>query len=123
MKIWEKNTEFVNGNIKPLLYKIAGDLLISNLRKRKVAMNYKATVTTEDLSESPHELLHYKELVKNYENALESLPEKQRTVFLMSRMDGLKYYEIADNIGVSVKAIEKRMKNALEYLRKAVGNK
>ena len=123
MRIWEKNTEFVNGNIKPLLYKIAGDLLISNLRKRKVAMNYKATVTTEDLSESPHELLHYKELVKNYENALESLPEKQRTVFLMSRMDGLKYYEIADNIGVSVKAIEKRMKNALEYLRKAVGNK
>lgn len=123
MKIWEKNTEFVNGNIKPLLYKIAGDLLISNLRKRKVAMNYNAAVTTEDFSENPHELMHYKELVKNYEHALESLPEKQRTVFLMSRMDGLKYYEIADNIGVSVKAIEKRMKNALEYLRKAVGNK
>ena len=109
-------------NIKALLYKIAGDILITNLRKHKVVKNYKARIISEELSESPADILHYKELVKNYENALESLPEKQRTVFLLSRMDGLKYYEIADNVGISIKAVEKRMKNALEYLRKAITN-
>ena len=65
-------------------------------------------------------MMLYKELLKNYELALERLPEKQRTVFLLSRMDGMKYFEIAESLGLSVKAVEKRMKNALEYLRKAI---
>jgi RNA polymerase sigma-70 factor (ECF subfamily) len=122
LKLWEKVDGFDASNIKALLYKIAGDILITNLRKYKVVNNYKARIISEELGESPSDILHYKELSKNYENALESLPEKQRTVFLLSRMDGLKYHEIADNIGISIKAVEKRMKNALEYLRKAITN-
>ncbi len=120
--LWEKKSGLVNSNIKALLFKIASDLLITQLRKRNVAMRYKAKAIDEQFNESPDDLLQYKELLKNYELALESLPEKQRTVFLLSRMDGLKYFEIADSLGVSVKAVEKRMKNALEYLRKSIGN-
>ena len=120
--LWEKKSGLVNGNIKALLYKIAGDILISQLRKRNVAIRYKAKNIDEQFNESPDELLQYKELLRNYERALEALPEKQRTVFLLSRMDGLKYFEIADTLGVSVKAVEKRMKNALEYLRKVIDN-
>ena len=122
MKIWEKKPEMLNGNIKPLLFKIAGDLLISNLRKHNVVMRYRAVAGLEELSESPYDLMRYKELLQNYGKALEGLPEKQRSVFLMSRMEGLNYQDIADSVGVSVKAVEKRMKNALEYLRKAIGN-
>jgi DNA-directed RNA polymerase specialized sigma24 family protein len=45
------------------------------------------------------------------------MPEKQRTVFLMNRIDELKYKEIADHLGLSVKAIEKRMSQALDHLK------
>jgi len=121
MKLWEKQPESLKGSIKALLFKIAGDIFISQLRKRNVAMKYNVKVVEAELSENPFELMKYKELLRNYEQALEKLPDKQRTVFLLSRMDGLKYFEIADNLGVSVKAVEKRMKNALEYLRKAIG--
>ena len=121
LKFWEKMPELTNTNIKALLFKIAGDILINNLRKYKVVNNYKAGLHNEDLSESPAEVLHFKELVRSYENALNNLPEKQRTVFLLSRMDGLKYHEIAENVGISIKAVEKRMKNALDYLKKALG--
>ena len=84
-------------------------------------LRYKGRVVEEQYSESPHDLMRYKELLQNYERALENLPEKQRTVFLLSRMDGMKYSEIAETLGLSVKAVEKRMKNALQYLRNAVG--
>lgn len=70
--------------------------------------------------ESPEDQIRFLELQKNYNIALKNLPEKQRIVFLMSRIDELKYYEIANRLGISVKAVEKRMKNALEYLRKVL---
>ena len=120
IRLWEKNFELEYGNTRALLFKIAGDLLISQLRKRNVVLKYKAKVVDEQFGESPHDLMHYKELMQNYEKALEHLPEKQRTVFLLSRMDGMKYFEIAESLGLSIKAVEKRMKNALEYLRKVM---
>ena len=39
-------------------------------------------------------------------------------MFLMSRIDKMKYKEIAEALGLSVKAIEKRMHLALKTLRK-----
>ena len=122
MIVWEKIDGLSEEGIKSLLYKISGDLLITQLRKQKVAVSYKVKNVNYDSVENPHEQLKYKELLANYENALKTLPVKQRTVFLLSRMDGLKYHEIASHIGISVKAVEKRMKNALEYLRKAIEN-
>jgi RNA polymerase sigma-70 factor (family 1) len=122
MRLWEKTPKLVNGNIKALLFKISGDILITHLRKQKVAMKFSSRVRVEELSDSPYDLMHYKELLHNYEHALENLPEKQRKVFLLSRMDGMKYFEIADYLGVSLKAVEKRMKNALDYLKIAISN-
>ncbi len=119
--LWEKKKQIKNLNIKALLYKIAGDIFINQHRQRKVQMKFKTKAVDETFGESPEELVSFKELSKNYELALEKLPEKQRTVFLMSRMDGLKYYEIADNLGLSVKAVEKRMKNALDFIKEAIG--
>ena len=49
------------------------------------------------------------------------MPEKQREVFLLSRIDKKKYVEIADIVGVSVKAVEKRMSKALLTLKEQIG--
>jgi RNA polymerase sigma factor (sigma-70 family) len=122
MKYWEKRSEHENGNghVKGLLFKIAGDLFISSYRKKIVAMKYPVLINKEEFSHSPEEELTYKEMVISYEKALTDLPDKQRVVFLLNRMEGLKYREIALNLGLSVKAVEKRMKNALEFLRRAI---
>jgi len=41
----------------------------------------------------------------------------------MNRMDGLKYHEIAEMLDLSIKAVEKRMNLALEYLKNALERK
>ncbi|MFT5750087.1 MAG: RNA polymerase sigma-70 factor (family 1) [Ancylomarina sp.] len=122
MRVWEKRDSFKDPPAKALLYKIANDLFISKYRKDLVAQNYIANTRQYDETESPEEILEYKELNRRYEFALTQLSEKQRVVFLMSRNEGYKYAEIAERLNLSVKAVEKRMKHALQFLKKALKN-
>ena len=68
-------------------------------------------------NESPEYLLEEKEFKERLENAISALPEKQRVVFLMSRIDKKTYKEIAEILGISKQAVEKRIYNALDTLR------
>ncbi len=49
--------------------------------------------------------------------AIEALPEERGKVFKLSRYEGLKYQEIADRLGISVKTVENQMGKALKTLR------
>lgn len=117
MLVWEKQIIIDPKKVKGLLFKIAGDLFISQYRKQQVTFNFFHTFQPDNKSITPEDEINYQELKKAYDAALKSMPEKQRTVFLMSRVDELKYKEIADHLGLSAKAIEKRMTQALDHLR------
>ena len=100
------------------MYKISKELWISQYRKLDSARKFELNLTIEDERITPEDLLEYEELRVKYEEVLSIIPENQREVFLMSRMEDLTYAEIADRLGVGVKAIEKRMSLALRTLRK-----
>jgi len=118
MKLWEKREQWCDHNLKSLLYKMANDLVISYFRKNKSHADFVQGMTFQNSeTASPEEDLYFEELVLSYAQALEKMPEKQRTVFLMSRNDELKYHEIAECLNISVKAVEKRMSAALQFLR------
>ena len=121
MKVWEKQIKYEPNRTKSLLYKMAGDMFISQIRKNKVADKYHDSINLEFKSgQSPDEKLEYEELKQHYERTLAGLSEKQRTVFLMSRLEEMTYNEIAQRLELSVKAVEKRMSLALTELRKAI---
>ena len=103
-----------------LLYKMARDMFISQYSRETLEMNYMASLDFDYSDFSPEDHLRYKELFSNYTIALAALSEKHRTVFLMSRMEGLKYHEIADRLQLSVKAVEKRMSIALAFIKQAL---
>jgi RNA polymerase sigma-70 factor (ECF subfamily) len=121
MKAWEKQISYEPNRTKSLLYKMAGDMFVSQVRKNKVADKYRDTINLEfNLDQGPDEKLEYEELKQHYERTLAGLSEKQRTVFLMSRLEEMTYNEIAQRLELSVKAVEKRMGLALTELRKAI---
>lgn len=117
MKLWEKQLPFHEKENVGLLYKMASDLFVSRYRHQQVEWEYQKKLTLDIEDESPEDQVEYGELKNRYEEALGALSEKQRTVFLLSRLDGLKYSEIAERLELSVKAVEKRMTAALSQLR------
>ena len=50
-------------------------------------------------------------------NAIRSLPDKTKRIFLLSREKGMKYNEIADNLGISEKVVEYHMSKAIKTLK------
>ncbi len=119
LKLWEKNFEYHPQKTISLLYKLASDEFISTYRHTKVTRNYQKHLQFKltDAEIKPDELIEYKQLKEEYEKALSVMAEKQRTVFLLSRHDGFKQTEIAEQLGISIKAVEKRMRNAMSLLR------
>lgn len=122
LRIWEKRLKPDKGKEKALLFKIAGDLFISDYRKKQTALKFAGIAREDEHNPSTDHEIDYRELKANYERTLSTMNEKQRVVFLMNRYDGLKYKEIAEHLDISVKAVEKRMNQALDYLKKHLKN-
>ena len=73
-------------------------------------------------SQSPEYLMEEEQFKVKLQKAIADLSEAQRTAFLLHRIDGKKYHEIAEILGISVKAVEKRLHGALQELRKKIDN-
>lgn len=118
LKLWQhcKNVNYETA--KGYVFKIANNTLLNNYAKQKVRLKFSYIKQKEHTNESPEFILETKELQQQIDKAIAALPEKQRVVFLLSRIDKKTYKEIADILGISRQAVEKRIYNALDTLRK-----
>jgi len=82
----------------------------------------KETPAHDRTNQSPEYLLEEEEFKHTLQKAIASLSEAQREVFLMNRIDGKKYREIAEILDISQKAVEKRMSGALKILKDQIEN-
>lgn len=117
-KIWEKDMKVDHLKDKALLYKMASDLFVSKMRRKKVELNYSNSIEFENISESPDKIVEMEQLRAKYSQSMAKMPEKTRVTFLLSRGEGLKYHEIAERLNIGIKAVEKRMNGALTILRR-----
>lgn len=69
-----------------------------------------------DADLDPERLLSGKQELDAAAAALLCLPERTRTVFVLRRLEGYRYQDIAAHLGISVSAVEKHMVRAIEHL-------
>lgn len=122
IKLWD-NCDNVNySSVKSYLYSVATNLFLNKVKHEKVVKKYQEGIQKKSTSESPEYILLEKEFLVKIESTIADLPEKQREVFLLSRIEKKKYAEISIMLNISVKAVEKRMHSALKTMREKIGN-
>ena len=128
VQIWMKRSELnFDDSLRSYLYKAVHNASIQQLRHQKIKERYNAHITTK-LAEGeciPFEWVavdndpaETNEIQTLYQQALEQLPHQTREIFMYSREKGMKYAEIAELTGLSVKSIEYHISRALEVFRK-----
>lgn len=123
IRLWNNCAKVTLESAKGFLFKVASNLSTSLKRSEKVHLKYAERAFKSDRNaESPEFIIMEKEFMEKLSNAISALPDKQREVFLMNRVEKKTYKEIAEISGVSVKAIEKSMHKALVKLRERIGN-
>jgi RNA polymerase sigma-70 factor (family 1) len=122
IKLWENCSKVDYHKVKSYVYSIANNIFLNEKKHEKVVLNFNNNNGKFDTNESPEYILLEKEFMEKLENTISALPEKQREVFLLNRIEKKKYKEIALHLDISVKAVEKRMHQALLVMRKEIGN-
>jgi RNA polymerase sigma-70 factor (family 1) len=118
--IWNKRAELqVSSSLKSYLYRAVHNDCLNKLKHGRIrtmyAEDYKKTHDGSFADASA--TLQAKELGRHIHEALDALPEQCGQVFRLSRFEQLKYSEIAERLGISVKTVENHMGKALKLMR------
>ncbi|XOV92262.1 MAG: RNA polymerase sigma factor [Bacteroidota bacterium] len=123
-KLWDNCGKVSFEKARSYLFTVANNQVLNELEKKKTVLKYHQNSGLKDYSsESPEFVLEEKEFMERIQQALESLNEGQRVAFMMNRVEGKKHEEIAEMLGISRKAVEKRIYTALAYLKERLGEK
>lgn len=122
IKLWDNCSKVDIEKVKSYLYTVATNIFLNMMKHNKVVRKHQHHLSKNYTNESPEFIMLEKEFMDKLEHTIQSLPEKQREVFLLNRIEKKKYKEIAEHLGISIKAVEKRMHLALLVIRKEIGN-
>lgn len=123
--IWEnREVLLINMSLKSYLFKMVQNRSLNYIKHKGIVNDYVNEVDRSFNNSEFGEPVYYSdkvfqtELQSEIERAIESLPEKCREIFKMSRYDQLKYSEISKKLNLSINTVERQMGIALDKLRK-----
>ena len=127
VKVWENRAEIESLNIEAYLFKLVRNRCIDYIKHLKVVNNHLQKIQVDSkyeelyridfIGNEPYVLIE-EELKTKIEKTIQSLPDRCREVFILSRIEGLKNKEIADQLNINIKNVERHLNRALQSFRK-----
>ncbi len=124
MEIWENRiTLDEEKSFNGYLFKIAKNKVYNALRKKFNERVYMEFITGNHHSQGMADQNGYEteQFLGTLESLIESLPDRRKEIFRLSRDKGLTYKEIAQQLQISENTVDTQIRNALDYLREEVG--
>lgn len=113
-------------NARGYVFRVAENVFVDHMRRGAVRHSHAHDQFDESLHAgvdfSPEHVLAKRERLARVMEILQALPERTRIIFVLRRIEGWKYQEIADRYGISVSAVEKHVERAVEQLAARMGD-
>ena len=113
IKLWNNCKDVPLDKARSYLFTLAKNHFLKNVEKKQVRLRYRNSISEKVNKEDPQFKLEQDEYKARLENAINHLPDGQREVFLMNRIEKKTYVQMAEELGISKTAVEKRMQKAL----------
>lgn len=117
VKLWQNCAKVSPDKAKSFLFTTANNLMLNEVAHQKVVLKHKQSKPKMHTNENPEFLMQEKEYMLKLQKALSNLTESQRTAFLLNRIEGKRFKEIAIVMDISTKTVEKHIYGALKKLR------
>jgi RNA polymerase sigma-70 factor (ECF subfamily) len=119
LKIWDKREELeITSSVKNYLFSSIRNRCLNYIKHEKIKIEYQSEIMKNpDMQIDTTNFIMEVDLIDRIDQSIAALPARRREIFLMSREHGLKYREIADQLGISIKTVETQMGQALKELR------
>ena len=117
LQAWEERRSVNRKTLRSYLFTIVRNNYFKHYRKKNIKLNFINSIVEENEQESPEFLMEVKEFDMLVQSVIANIPDKTRAIFLMSRIDSMSYTEIADNLKISNKAVEKHISKALKIVK------
>ena len=125
LNLWENLHKVEkDSSIKSYIFTIAYNSAISIIRKKareSEFVEYLKSVQVINV-EPVNVELEYNELTNKLDEIINTLPKRQKEVYLLHKVEALKYNEIAERLNISVNTIENHMSRALKTIREKLDN-
>jgi len=127
VKLWEKRSTIkISQSVESLLFVMLRNKCLNYLRDQKLH-DFEKDIESIKENELQHlyqldfigkeEKSVEERLIEAIRESVEKLPEKRKLVFVKSKIEGKKNKEVADELNISVKAVEKHLHQAKEQIR------
>lgn len=120
LKLWKNCNKVQLDKVKAYLFTVANNQMLNELAKKKTILKYNTIPQKNHTIESPEYIMEGREYMDKLQQAIQDLSEAQRVAFLLNRVEGKKHAEIAEMLGISRKAVEKRIYTAISILKEKV---
>lgn len=119
LKFWDDRGKIeITTSVKSYLFSSVRNRCLNYIKHQKIRQDYQSDVMNNaDLENHSSNYFMEIDLMQKINDSIDSLPKRRREIFILSREHGLKYREIADQMGISIKTVEAQMGQALKDLR------
>ena len=121
IKLWDKRLSLEVKSVKKYLFVSARNAALNEIQRVKLATSslsdHEESLLLLDGHLNPYELLSSRESYKEIIDLIHKLPERQREVLLMSRVDLLEKNNISEILGITIRTVETLLYQAVKNLR------
>lgn len=120
VRLWENRSSLNETmSIKNFIYKSTINACYNFLKKKAVRSRYfeNELIAFSEAENRSYDEIFYKDLKRQIDNIISSLPPQQQQIFQLSRFEGLSHNDIAAKLNLSIRTVENQIYRALKVIK------